>query len=493
MKKTAIILGLILCSWFTAQAQTTGGGVTIKDIQTNVSGDMLDIRFNIAATGLDIKCDGHLIVEFAVETDERRLVLPTVVYSGNLRYRYERRNALLSDSYQMEPYRIFKGVKENRTYETDYTLSMPYYTWMEHATVTYREYLHDCSGEYLAGNGQLVGDLNPTVFAEPEMWRPESSLFPNIVSFLVPEVEDVKARASMVELNINFPVNITEVRPTYMNNPAELARADSLIHYLNGNQHININGVNIKGYASPEGSYANNERLAKGRSEGFKRYMANAYPQNQFIRNATTLWVPEDWEGLAKLVRESNIPNKDEVLNVVLDRNMSPDTKEEVLKKIGQWSYVYKPILDEMFPKLRRIELRVDYTVNQVNDHQARELLYTDPRMLSLEEIYRVARFYTPGSQQYREVYQIAAQLFPDDVVANNNAAAALLQEGKAAEALPYLEKIKGETESYINYGAYHYITGDLDKAIEYFVMAKGAGYEQADSNLRLINTGGNR
>jgi tetratricopeptide (TPR) repeat protein len=291
----------------------------------------------------------------------------------------------------------------------------------------------------------------------------------------------------MIELDINFPVNVTEVRPSYMNNPAELRRADSLVVLLSGNELININGINIRGYASPEGRYANNERLAKGRSEGFKCYLINKYPHIDHIRNATTMWTAEDWEGLALLVEQSDLPNKQEVLAVVLDGSMAPDTKEQVLQKIGKWSEVYKPMLDEMFPKLRRIELRVDYTVQNLSDAQARELLYTNPDMLSLEEIYRVARFYQPSDVQYRKVYEIAVSQYPDDVIANNNAAAAFLREGDAESALPYLQKIEGNPASYINYGAYYYMTGDAAKAIEYFNMAKGAGAEQADHNLRLI------
>lgn len=370
-------------------------------------------------------------------------------------------------------------------------MSIPYYTWMEHAAITCREYVNDCSGDYLIGSGLLVADINPApAYVEPEIWAPDPALYPNLVSFLDPAVEEVKSRASMLELNINFPVNVTEVRPTYMNNPRELQRADSLIYMLQNNRLLDIRGVSIKGYASPEGGYAANERLAKGRSEGFKQYLIRQYPYNQYVRNAATQWVAEDWEGLARLVRDSDLPHKEEILSVVLDHYMAPDTKEKALQKIGQWSNVYKQMLDTMFPKLRRIELRVDYTVHNLTDAQARELLYTNPELLSLEEIYRVARYYEHGSRQYREVYEIAARQYPDDVTANNNAAAALLQEGNAEAALPYLQKTVGHDSSLINFGTYYYISGDLDHAVEYFDRAKSAGIGQAGHNLRLIIPG---
>ena len=172
---------------------------------------------------------------------------------------------------------------------------------------------------------------------------------------------------------------------------------------------------------------------------------------------------------------------------------MSPDTKDKTLQKVGVWSDVYRVILNDIYPKLRRIELRVDYNIRRITTAEARELLYTHPEMLSLDEIYGVALFYEPGSKQYREVYEIAAAQYPKDVIANNNAAAALLQGGNAKAARPYLEKIGDKESSFINLGAYYYISGDLDRALEYFNKAKEAGIEQADQNLRLATPGEKR
>ena len=279
MKKLYITLAL-LAACFTTQAQD--GGISIENFRTAITGETLAIDFTVKASGLKINCDGQTTLEFAVESADRRLVLPVVVYSGKQRYRFERRREELSGAYRVEPYHIYKGVNKNKTYELDYRLSIPYYTWMEHASVTYSEYIHDCGGDVHAGDGVLVADLNPAaIYVEPERWKPDPSLFPNLVSFLIPEVEEVKARASMLELNIGFPVNITEVRPMFGSNQRELARADSLVSMLVSNEMVQINAVNIRGYASPEGSYVNNERLARGRSQGFKQYMVNKYPNPQ--------------------------------------------------------------------------------------------------------------------------------------------------------------------------------------------------------------------
>lgn len=491
MKKTLYATLILIAVGLTANAQEARKGIAINNPAIDITGEMLTISMEVAASDLGIKCDGQTILEFAVESTDRRLVLPAIIYTGGERYHYERRRALLSDSYSMEPYEIHK-VRKNRTYTTAYRIEIPYYSWMEHASISWREYTHDCSGENLSDSGLLVADLNPApVYVEPEVWAPNPALFANLVGFLVPRVEDVKDRASMIELPIGFPVNVTEVRPDFGNNRYELSRADSLMTMLQGNELIDIRGVNIKGYASPEGKYSVNERLAKGRSHSFKQYLVNRYPDNAYIRNAHIEWEPEDWEGFGRLVEADNtVAQKQDVLSIVYDKSIGADAKDQMLQNIVWWSQNYKVILKEMYPKLRRIELSVNYTVKNLTDNKARELIYTDPGMLSLDEMFRVARYYEPGSKQYREVYEIAARQYPNDIVANNNAAAALLQEGNAEDALPYLEKTRGNDSSLINYGAYWYISGDLEKATEYFEKAKAAGIEQAEHNLRLISPG---
>jgi len=449
----------------------------------------LDVSFTLDASGLDVGCNGQVKLEFVIEADEFQVILPEVIYSGTERYRYDQRRYALFGYYHTEPYHTYKGVNRKQAYALDYYVSVPYQSWMEHASITCNEYVHDCTGTYQVSDSLLVADLNPApVYVEPEVWAPDKTLFAELVSFLVPDVEEVKNRASMLSLHIGFPVNVTEVRPDFNNNSHELMRADSLVQSLQSNDIIDINSVSICGYASPEGRYDVNDRLAMGRSRNFKEYLVGKYPDNTYIRNAFISWIAEDWEGFGKMVEQSDIPAKQEVLAIVNDAAVAPDTKDKMLQNLIWWSNNYKIILKEMYPKLRRIELRVDYTVRKLNDNEARELLYTHPDLLSLDEIYRVARYYEPGSRQYREVYEIAARQHPDDVVANSNAAAALLQENNPEAALSYLEKIKGQDASLVNYGAYWYIKGDLEKASAYFNQAKEAGIEQGTWNLRLIN-----
>jgi hypothetical protein len=462
-----------------------GRSVSIGDARAEAAGESIEISMNLRTADMRLESDDMTTLEFAVEDSTHRLVLPVVAWCGNRRYHYEERRNLLSGELTPPAYHTYKGVKIGQEHNLGYNLVVPRYDWMERAALTWCEYRHTCAGEVVVASGVLV-DLSPAP-AEPQAWAPDAGLYASLVSFLKPEVEEVKARASMIELRIGFPVNGTEVLPAFANNRDELARADSLVGMLRGNDLIDIRSVGIRGYASPEGAYTANERLARGRSESFKRYLVTNYPSDSYILSAQTDWVPEDWEGFGRKVEQMDMPRKQDILAIVNDTYISPDAKDRMLAGIPWWRENRSYIQDVMFASLRRIELKVDYAVQNLSDAQARELLYTDPSMLSLDEMYRVANYYEPGSSQYLEVYEIAARMFPDDFVANNNAAAALLGQGLGEQAYPYLQKMGMKEESWVNLGAYYYVMGNLGQAVEYFNKAKDAGYEQGELNLQKI------
>ena len=71
-----LLLVLLLIKPSGLIAQYTDGPISIENIRTEVSSEMLHIHFTVLASGLSLKCDGQLKLEFAVENEERRLLLP---------------------------------------------------------------------------------------------------------------------------------------------------------------------------------------------------------------------------------------------------------------------------------------------------------------------------------------------------------------------------------------------------------------------------------
>lgn len=99
---------------------------------------------------------------------------------------------------------------------------------------------------------------------------------------------------------VDFVVNRTDLNPSYRGNTREIAKIIESIDRVKNDPDATITLVSIKGYASPEGSYANNVRLAMGRTATLKEYVRKHYSFDPEIMR--TDFEPEDWEGLREWV-----------------------------------------------------------------------------------------------------------------------------------------------------------------------------------------------
>ena len=82
---------------------------------------------------------------------------------------------------------------------------------------------------------------------------------------------------------------------------------------------LELEGVNISSYASPEGGVALNTRIAEGREKNTQTYLDQTMVKNK-INNFGDLpaeFTPQDWEGFQKLVSQSNIQDKELILSVL--------------------------------------------------------------------------------------------------------------------------------------------------------------------------------
>ena len=71
----------------------------------------------------------------------------------------------------------------------------------------------------------------------------------------------------------------------------------------------------------------------------------------------------------------------------------------------------YRVLLRDIYPALRHSDYAVRYTIRSFTVEEARELIYSDPRQLSLNEMFQVAQTMEPGSDAYREVFEIAVRM----------------------------------------------------------------------------------
>lgn len=104
------------------------------------------------------------------------------------------------------------------------------------------------------------------------------------LTYVEPVTEKVKNREIQVECFLDFEVNKVDIRPEYMNNPVELTKIHTAIDDLKSDKSIEVQRLEIIGYASPEGTLAVNKRLSEGRAMALRRYLTARYdfPRNLY-------------------------------------------------------------------------------------------------------------------------------------------------------------------------------------------------------------------
>ncbi len=323
------------------------------------------------------------------------------------------------------------------------------------------------------GGGVKTTPVAPPAPAPAPKVRYEPKFTPG---FIVPMAEPVKVRNESGSAFLEFPVGKSTINPTFRSNAAELARIDEMVSRVKNDPDATITGITLVGHASPEGSYPSNMSLSQRRAEALKDNIISKYEFPATL--ITSSGSGEDWATLGKLMAESNITGKAALLAII---NGSADYDARDRQMIAASSEGYNAMTREIYPKLRRTDYKLDFEVAPISIERGKEIMRTNPRNLSLNELFRIAETYPTGSAQFREVIDIAARTFPDDDVANNNAAAAAIHNGDLAAAASYLAKVKNHSADWNNnMGVLSYLQGDAQKAVGYFRSAGSKGSANA-------------
>ena len=312
----------------------------------------------------------------------------------------------------------------------------------------------------------------PVVIEKPAPYTPSYEL-----AYIEPQAEKEKARHLSGQAYLSFLVNKTDIRRDYRNNAVELSKVEETINVVRKDPNTTITHIDIHGYASPEGSFANNKRLAEGRAQAFKDYVQQLIdlPANIFSVAST----PEDWEGFISWLsgKEDYLPILD-----IAKSDAEPDAKERLLKQ--RYPAQWKQLLADVFPTLRHSDYRVSYTIRPFTVEEARDIIRTKPQQLSLNEMFLVANTYAPGSKDYDDVFETAVRLYPDDETANLNAAVIALRRDNLEAASRYLTKAGQSAEAQNARGVLAAKQGDYAAAETAFGLST---IKEADHNLKEL------
>lgn len=473
MRKSICILLCLLPAWL-GKAQTVYKDQVRIEKPSITRGD--DNRLTIAMDiilqqNMDVTSNQTAKLTPLLETEGHTKALPTIVIYG-------RRRALVNERENEVPKDAYTTLrrKKNTEQKVEYLVQMTYEAWMQYAKLTLNADLCGCCDVVEEGDSELITQLNII----PDKPNPS-------IAYITPQAEPVKHRAIVGKAFLDFPVNKTIIHPEYRNNMIELAKIRATIDTVRNDRNTKITNIAIEGYASPEGSYASNARLAEGRTQALMEYVRNYY---QFDPSTiSTRSTPEDWAGYRKFVETSDLDKKSEVLSLMDDAQLDVDKKErKIATLIGKEAYQY--LLSDCYPALRHSDYTVNYTVRGFTPEESKEIIHTHPQQLSLQEIFQVAQSYEAGSEEFNHAFQVAVLMFPDNSTANLNAAAMDIQKGgDMTVAKKYLAKADPEAGATLNnLGIIAMLEGDLDAAEKYFDQAKVTEVAtEAEANLKEL------
>lgn len=440
--------------------------VTVKDINVERSESSLLLNMNVDASDLKLSSNKEIKYIPMLSDGDSTTALPAIVFAGRNRYVQNQRHET-----EREGITLSRPGKE-----IPYSAVIPFEDWMEHSTLSLVEDECNC-GINILGDGE---ENTPTGIAQLNFARP--AFIPQF-TFVTPPAE-IKTATAHGEAYIDFPVNQTVIYPDYRRNPEELAKIRETIDKVHNDSDAKITGITITGYASPEGTYANNERLAKGRSEALVEYVRSLYSFSPSIMHAD--WVAENWAGLRKFVEGSNLDNRAAILAIIDDSSLEPDARENKLK--ATYPQQYRFLLENVYPGLRRSDYEVSYEIRRFTTaEEIKQVMATDPRKLDLHEIYVVANTLEPGSDEYREAFELAVRMFPDNQDANLNMAAVALTRNELNAAAGYIAKAGNSSHATYARGVLAYKEGDTAKGKELIEQAANAGLAEAIRALEQI------
>ena len=154
---------------------------------------------------------------------------------------------------------------------------------------------------------------------------------------------------------IQFFMGDTRVIDTLGDNRRQLDKITSLMRQIVEQEEFYVDTITLTATASPEGSYAANERLARGRAQALKRYLVKRYGR-QIGTMLTVRWVAEDWPELTNRIRtDREIVNRDAILELIAEEK-NPDRREQAIRQRFPKEYAY--IRSVIYPQLRAVNFR---------------------------------------------------------------------------------------------------------------------------------------
>ena len=289
------------------------------------------------------------------------------------------------------------------------------------------------------------------------------------------------------EANIKFLINQANLRTSELTT-VSIKDLGNVLKEINDNQEERaLSSIEVSAYASPDGKYDFNEKLAEKRQNVSAEYMKKELKKLKMQAEVDTKFTAEDWDGFQELVSKSNLQDKAVILRV-LSMYQDPEQREQ---QISNMSEIYTDIKESILPELRRARLIVNYEIIGRSDEQILAQFATDPSKLSVEEMVYGANRLVKDDATRQKWNETIAKQYPSDYRSLNNMAQQAIAGGNIAAAQAYLKQAqsvnKNAAEVNTNLAILALKNGDVKTAETLLAMGSGADtYKEIKGNLNI-------
>ena len=288
------------------------------------------------------------------------------------------------------------------------------------------------------------------------------------------------------EANVKFLINQANLRSNELKNNS-VREFVSMLKRINADREkLAIKNVEVQAYASPEGGFTFNDKLANKRQNVSEGYVKQQLKGTNLQTDIDAHYTAQDWEGFMKLVQASKIQDKDVILRV-LSMYKDPQEREQQIRNMSEG---FRELADGILPELRRSRLIINYQTIGRSDQQIKQQYATDPTKLSLEELLYAASL-TNDVKAKKAIYKKTTELYDRDYRAYNNLAALALNEGDEHTANSYLGQAlqanRKAPEAYANKAYINLTHGEIAEAEHNLADATEAnGFNEIIGNLHI-------
>ncbi len=287
-----------------------------------------------------------------------------------------------------------------------------------------------------------------------------------------------RSSVTTAEAEIKYQINSSVVRKNQLT-AEQIKLFKDFVAANKEAERTTLGNVYASGYASPDGPEKFNNKLSEQRSQTGAKAMKKQLKGIEGL-NYEIASYGEDWDGFKTLVENSDIEDKDLILNV-LQMYSSPVERDQ---EIQNMSAVFKVLAEEILPQLRRTRFAVEATYAGLTDEEILAAAKGGCTKLDVEHMLHAATL-TDNVAEKVAIYELAANTY-GDARAYNNLGICYVLSAKLPEAKAAFEKAEAAPEVAGNLAAVSLAMGDLEAAKKYAGSANAEAVKATEGAIAL-------